>query len=170
MLFRSGLVIEAARRMPDTMFIVNGEGSSRDQLRASSSELANVVFVDYQPVERLGEVLASAVVHVVPLRTGLGAGRVRSKASSIMAAGRPILASIDADSEVARMVVTAGCGRVVAPDDADAFVAELRQLLASPDQLGEMGRRGRDWVVEHASPAAVGESYATLISGLDPRG
>ena len=165
-----GLVVEAARQMPDTMFIVNGEGSSRDELRASSSDLANIVFVDYQPVERLGEVLASADVHVVPLRTGLGAVSVPSKAYSIMAAGRPILASIDSDSEVARMVAAAACGRVVAPDDADAFVSALRELLARPDQLAEMGRRGRDWVVEHASPAAVGEAYATLISDLGHRG
>ena len=59
-----GLVVEAARRLTDTTFIVNGEGSSRDELRASSSELTNIVFVDYQPAERLGEVLEIGRAHV----------------------------------------------------------------------------------------------------------
>ena len=160
------LVIGAARQLPHVTFVINGEGSSRDELRASAKELANVVFVDYQPAERLSEVLASADVHVVPLRTGLGAVSVPSKAYSIMAAGRPILASIDADSEVARMVKGANCGRVVEPDNEAAFVAELREMLAGADELDRMGERGRRWVVEHASPAAVGEAYSSLISAL----
>ena len=160
------LIVEAARRLPAVMFIVNGEGSSRAELERSAAGLSNVVFVDYQPSERLAEVLASADVHVVPLRRGLGNVSVPSKAYSIMAASRPILASIDADSEVARMVGEARCGAVVAPDDADAFVAALSSLLDEPATLEEMGARGRRWVVQHASPAAVGEAYAALIARL----
>lgn len=161
-----GLLIAAARELPEVTFVVNGEGSSRDDLQAAARDLRNVVFVDYQPAERLAEVLASADIHVVPLRTGLGSVSVPSKAYSIMAAGRPMLASIDADSEVARMINSAGCGRVVAPDDPAAFVAELRVMLSETAGLARMGECGRRWVVEHASPAAVGEAYASLISRL----
>ncbi|MFM2115868.1 MAG: hypothetical protein RI908_1609, partial [Actinomycetota bacterium] len=32
-----------------------------------------------------------------------------------------------------------------------------------------MGERGRRWVVEHASPAAVGEAYDALINHLGKR-
>ena len=155
--------------MPDVAFVVNGEGSSRVELQQRAAGLANVVFVDYQPADRLAEVLASADVHVVPLRRGLGNVSVPSKAYSIMAAARPILASIDADSEVARMIGEARCGAVVAPDDADAFVAALASLLDQPTERAAMGERGRQWVVEHASPAAVGEAYAALIERLGNR-
>ena len=164
-----GLVVEAARRLPGVTFVVNGEGSSRDELRAQAAGLGNLVFVDYQPADRLAEVLASADVHVVPLRRGLGNVSVPSKAYSIMAAARPIVASIDADSEVARMIGAARCGAVVPPDDADAFVAALRSLLDEPVVLADMGERGRRWVVEHASPAAVGDAYAALIERLRTR-
>lgn len=160
------LVLEAAGRLPEVMFIVNGEGSSRAELQERGTALSNLVFVDYQPVDRLSEVLASADVHVVPLRRGLGNVSVPSKAYSIMAAARPILASIDADSEVARMISEARCGAVVAPDDPDAFVAALTTLLDEPETLAAMGARGRQWVVEHASPTAVGQAYAALIERL----
>lgn len=160
------LVLEAAGRLPAVTFIVNGEGSSRAELQERGTALSNLVFVDYQPVDRLSEVLASADVHVVPLRRGLGNVSVPSKAYSIMAAARPILASIDADSEVARMISEARCGAVVAPDDPDAFVAALTSLLDEPETLAAMGARGRQWVVEHASPTAVGQAYAALIERL----
>ena len=160
------LVVEAARRMADVTFIVNGEGSSRADLEARSANLSNVVFVDYQPADRLSEVLASADIHVVPLRRGLGNVSVPSKAYSIMAAARPILASIDAESEVARMIGDARSGAVVPPDDVDAFVAALQSLLEAPVELAAMGDRGRQWVVQHASPAAVGDAYASLIDRL----
>lgn len=162
-----GLLLDAAREMPDVTFVVNGEGSARADLESAASGLTNVVFVDYQPAERLSEVLASADVHVVPLKAGLGSVSVPSKAYSIMASGRPILASIDADSEVARIVEQAGCGRVVAPDDASAFVGALRLLLDDAEGRRAMGERGRNWVVRNASPAAVGEAYHGLIGALN---
>lgn len=161
------LVVEAARQMPNTTFIVNGEGSARSELEASARGLANIRFVDYQDASRLGEVLASADLHVVPLRMGLGAVSVPSKAYSIMAAGRPILAAIDADSEVARIVTTVACGQVVAPDSPSVFIEALRKMLADPAELSAMGARGRLWVVEHASPEAVGEAYHQLIYALN---
>jgi colanic acid biosynthesis glycosyl transferase WcaI len=163
------LVIEAARRMPETMFIVNGEGSARPELEASARGLANVTFVDYQSADRLSEVLASADVHVVPLKKGLGSVSVPSKAYSIMAAGRPILASIDADSEVARIVNGAGCGCVVEPDNVESLVATLQSMLNDAPSRAEMGERGRAWVVDNASPAAVGAAYHGLITALAPQ-
>ena len=60
---------------------------------------------------RLAEVLATGDLHVVPLKTGLASVSVPSKTYSILAAGRPLLASIDPGTEVARIVEPAGCGR-----------------------------------------------------------
>ena len=47
-----------------------------------------------------GEVLATGDVHVVPLRPGLGDVSVPSKTYSSLAAGRPVVASIDDDTFV----------------------------------------------------------------------
>jgi len=161
------LVVEAARQLPDVAFIVNGEGSERLAREKEAKGLSNIRFVDYQSVDQLGEVLASADLHVVPLRAGLGSVSVPSKAYSIMAASRPILAAIDAESEVARMVTNVGCGRVVAPDDPNVFVASIREMLEDPTELVAMGSRGREWVMANASPQAAGEAYHRLILSLN---
>ena len=67
------LVLAAARALadrPEVVFVVNGGGSARPDLERGAADLPNVRFVDFQPKERLPEVLAAADVHVVPLRRG----------------------------------------------------------------------------------------------------
>lgn len=160
------LVVGAATRCPDIVFVVNGEGAARLDLERSAADLRNVRFVDYQPIERLPEVLATGDVHVVPLRAGLGDVSVPSKTYSSLAAGRPVVAAIDVDSEIPRLLAAAGGGVAVPPDDLDAFVAAIRSLVDDPDRAADLGRAGRRWAVEHASPASVGAAYARLITEL----
>lgn len=157
------VLIEAARSMPDIEFVINGDGSARESLERAAAGLANVRFVGYQPRERLGEVLASADVHVVPLRAGLAAVSVPSKTYTILAAGRPVVAAIDADSEVTRILADSGAGRSVAPDDAAQLAAALRELLDDPTERAEMGRRGRAWVEHNAAPSSVAAAYEAIL-------
>ena len=160
------LLIDAAEVMPQVTFVVNGEGSARSALEEKARHLSNVRFSNYQPTEKVPEVLASADVHIVALRAGLGAVSVPSKTYSILAAGRPILASIDVDTEVPRILKASGAGVVVSPDNSKAFVAALDEMLQNTEKLAEMGRSGRKWVETHVSPAAVAKSYSDLISSL----
>lgn len=160
------LLIESARQLPHVAFVINGEGSARASLMEKAAQLSNVYFSDYQPVERVPEVLASADLHVVALKAGLGAVSVPSKTYSILAAGRPIIASIDIDTEVPRILSASGAGVIVAPDSPELFVTQLSLMLDDSAKLGEMGQRGRQWVETHVSPAAVAKSYRDLISSL----
>jgi colanic acid biosynthesis glycosyl transferase WcaI len=163
------MMVAAARALPHVDFVINGTGSARSELERSAVGLGNVIFGEFQPPEKLSEVLATGDVHVVPLRRGLGRVSVPSKTYSIMAAGRPIVAAVDAGTEVTRLVGGAECGVVVEPDDADAFISAIDRLIADPDGRSEMGRRARAFVETHASPRAVAESYASLVSEIRHR-
>lgn len=163
------LVIHAARAFtddPSVVFVINGQGSARSALEEAATGLDNVVFVDYQPAERLGEVLAAGDIHVVPLRRGLASASVPSKIYSILAAGRPFVASVDQGTEIDRIAQQSGAGLAVPPDDADAFTGALRRLLDDRVAAAQMGRDGRRWVEGWASPDAVAEMYAALFAEL----
>ena len=164
-----GMVLQAARRFPEVTFVVNGDGSARATLQAEAADLANVRFGPYQPAERVPEVLATGDIHLVPLKSGLGRVSVPSKTYSILAAGRPVLAAIDAGTEVPRMLAASGAGVAVPPDDLEAFCAALGQMLADPDGTAAMGRAGRAWVEGAASPEAVARAYERLVRGLARR-
>ena len=105
------------------------------------------------PKARLVELLATGDIHVVPLQAGLARVSVPSKTYSILAAGRPVVAAIDAGTEVPRLLAESGGGVAVPPDDPDAFVAALAALVDDPAGAAAMGRRGRAWVLAAASPA-----------------
>jgi colanic acid biosynthesis glycosyl transferase WcaI len=137
-----------------------------NRLQAEAVGLANVRFAPYQPKDRLPELLATGDLHVVPLRAGLGNVSVPSKTYSILAAGRPILAAIDVDTEVPRILAASGAGRVVEPDRPDLFVAGLRDMLADPAALTAAGAAGRRWVEQAASPAVIARAYADLVEQL----
>ncbi len=155
---------------PEVVFVINGGGAARPELEAAAADLPNVRFVDMQPAERLPEVLASADVHVVPLKAGLAWSSVPSKLYSILAAGRPIVASVDEGTEVARTVERAGAGLSVPPDDPAAFTAAVGRLLDEPHAAAQMGASGRRFVEGWASPAAVAAAYEDLFSELTARG
>ena len=163
------LLVEAARRLPGISVVINGEGVALDDVRHAAAGLANVHFAPYLPEERLGELLATGDVHAIPLRSGLAAVSVPSKTYSSLAAGRPIVAAIDAGTVVPKILDEAGAGIAVPPDDAERFVAAVDELTSDLDRARRMGERGRAWVLHAASPAAVAASYESLVSELGRR-
>ncbi|MBM3717503.1 MAG: glycosyltransferase family 4 protein [Actinobacteria bacterium] len=161
-----GMLLEAARRIPDATFVVNGDGAARSALEAEAAELVNVRFSGYQPMDRLPEVLATGDIHVVPLRAGLGAVSVPSKTYSILAAGRCLVAAIDPGTEVTRILALSGAGVAVPPDDTDAFVAAIQGLVGDSGRRSSMGASGRRWVETHATPEGVSREYLSLVADL----
>jgi len=157
------LVVDAAAKFPDITFVINGDGAARKKLEQDCARLTNVYFGDYQPIERLSEVLATGDIHVVPLRAGLASVSVPSKSYSILAAGRPMLAAIDPGTEIPNMLQQSGAGVAVEPDNSAAFIEALSQLVSRREQLHEMGARGRTWVETHASPASVAAQYEAIF-------
>jgi colanic acid biosynthesis glycosyl transferase WcaI len=160
------MLLHAAKNMPSITFVINGDGAARAELETQAAGLPNIRFAGYQPRDRVGEVLASGDIHVVPLRTGLGAVSVPSKTYSILAAARPVVAAIDAGTEVTRILDHSGAGVSVTPDDEEVFTAALQHMVANIDEAREQGRKGRQWVETHVSPAAVAQSYLSLIADI----
>ena len=158
------LVLAAAKSLPSIAFVINGDGAARKSLqdKAKNENIDNVHFADYQPIERLSEVLASGDIHVVPLKTGLASVSVPSKMYSILSAGRPVLAAIDSNTEIPRTLAESGAGIAVAPDNEADFISALQILISDGVKRNEMGALGRTWVEHHASAGAVAKRYEAI--------
>ncbi|MEO8267849.1 MAG: glycosyltransferase family 4 protein [Ilumatobacteraceae bacterium] len=163
------MVVDTASVLPELTFVINGDGAARASLAERAGGITNIRFSGYQPADRLPEVLATGDIHLVPLKAGLGRVSVPSKTYSILAAGRPVLASIDAGTEVPRILAESGGGVCVPPDDPEALREALQRLAGDLAGRDAMGAAGRRWVESAASPAAVARAYADLIVELNQR-
>lgn len=163
------LVRGAAERLaadPSVVFVINGEGAARSGVDSWARGMENVLTVDFGPREEIVDILGAADLHLVLLKRGLAKSSTPSKLYSILAAGRPVLASIDEGSEVPSIIKEAEAGRAVPPEDQWAFITALEDMLADPAELAKMGRRGRAFAASWLTPEAQAQSYETLFEQL----
>jgi glycosyltransferase involved in cell wall biosynthesis len=136
---------ELVRDRPDVLFLFIGDGSQRAPLEANARArgLDNVRFMPFQPREQMRWTYASADVCLVSLKRGLSGYIVPSKLYPILAAGRPYIAAIDAESETAAITERFTCGVVTPPGDARALADAVRALAADPATRERMGGAAR---------------------------
>jgi colanic acid biosynthesis glycosyl transferase WcaI len=146
--------------------VINGNGSRRAYFEKEAEELPNVTFMDYQPRQRLNEVLAAGDIHIIPLQKGLSSISVPSKFYSILAAGRPVLASVDPGTEIDLVVTRSGAGRSTPAGDTQEFIAALTALIDDPHGRVAAGLEARRFAEEWLSAKAVAESYNELFPEL----
>jgi len=90
---------------------------------------------------------------------------------SIMAASRPVIASLPQESDARRILAEAGAGVCVPAGDAEALAAAIRQLHAQPSLARDMGRRGRTYVEAHFSrQACIDQLEAVLLDSARRNG
>lgn len=127
--------------VPEVIFVFCGNGAGRADLVALCTGLPNVRFMDLQPLERLGELLAMADIHLLPQRADAADLVMPSKLTGILASGRPVVATAHEDTELANVVV--GCGLVVPPEQPQAFADAIIKLANDAELRAHLGAAGR---------------------------
>jgi colanic acid biosynthesis glycosyl transferase WcaI len=126
------------------LFLLVGDGADRKriQLRAQQLGLSNVRFLPLLDDAGFRGLLAASDVCLVAQQKGVTEIAFPSKIVTYLAAGRPIIAAVNPESEVARIVETAEAGVVVAAEDSAALLAAIRNLRAQdPAAMRENARR-----------------------------
>jgi colanic acid biosynthesis glycosyl transferase WcaI len=150
---------------PWIRFVFVGEGPALPELKAGAAALAlgNIYFAPFQPRERVADIQAMADISLVTLKRGKGRTSVPSKVLGYMAAARPVVASVDGDSETARLVSSAGCGVVVGPEDDKALADAILRLAVSVQDRYRMGVNGRGFLEANYRKATVTQRYAEFF-------
>ncbi len=151
------VLLDAAARLKDAplSFVLVGSGHEAERLaaRAAAEGLANVRFFAPIPKAQIPTLLSHFdIAYIGWQRTPIYRfGIAPNKLIDYLMAGRAVLHSVEAGNDP---VAEAGAGLTVAPEDAEAVAAGLRQLAAlTPAERAAMGARGRAFAMErHAFP------------------
>jgi colanic acid biosynthesis glycosyl transferase WcaI len=153
------------RDLDDLVIPIIGTGARRAELKALAERLDvdQVLFLYYQNRRVLPQSLSAADIHVVGLAPGLSGYVVPSRLYGILAAGRPVIAAADADSETVQVVEEVGCGIVVPPGRPERLARAIRDAHDGVYDLEAMGARGREWVERDADRSVAVRRYRELL-------
>ena len=165
------LLVEAAKKLAvfeDIRLLVVGGGSKRHDLVRLAHErgTTNLDFLKTQPDKSLSEMLATADLFVLASKHGAGEASFPSRIYSYLLAGRPIVASVDQELDLARLLRKTGAGVVTQPGNAQSLCQAIENLYHDAPARERMARNGRAYMERDYSPRAVVESYDSLLKQL----
>jgi glycosyltransferase involved in cell wall biosynthesis len=160
-------LLESAEQLQENAqihFVFVGEGAEKERLirQAQEAGLKNAQFLDPVAKETVKEFYALADVCLVPLRDiPLFDTFIPSKMFEIMAMAKPIVGSLR--GEAADILRRSGGAIVVEPEDSRAIAQAILRLYHQPQQAEMLGRRGREFVIEHYSRRSLAARYMNVM-------
>jgi len=145
------------------VWLLAGEGPTKEELITQVADLAQVRVLGLQPVERLNDWLNLADVHLLPQKASAADLVLPSKLLGILGSGRPVVASSPQGSELGELAKEAGLR--VDPEDGEAFAEAVRRLVDDPSLRDRLGERARSLAEERFGRNAV---LAQLTKAMGP--
>lgn len=166
-------ILNAARIMSNLgcnqihfLFIGGGGKLPIAKEMAGDYRLTNVSFLPYQPKELLPHSLGLADVGIVSLSEGVSGLAVPSKLYGLLSAGKPIVANVPPDSEVALVIDEETCGIHCGPNDSEALAAAVIRYFEHPDLLSLHGNNARVAAKAKYSLDVVTDKYDKLFGSV----
>ena len=161
-----------SRSDAQVVYLLVGDGAARTALEASASAagLDNVRFMPLQAQDDFIEMLAAADVCLITQQRVVADIVFPSKTLTLMAAARPLIASVSDRSEVARVVNEAGAGIVTEAGDPRALWDAAQSLRDALPDRHAMGLRGRAYALARWERkrilAATAAELVAIIGGV----
>lgn len=156
------------RKREDIGFIIVGDGVCREHVaeRIRDEGLDNVVLLPYQPYEDIAKVFSLGDVALLISKRGTGKNSVPGKTWGYLAAGRPVLASFDTDSDLSRLLTEKDCGVCIESDDGESLCKTVLDLADGCYCLEEMGQKGRQYILDEMTAKVGTERWLRLLEDM----
>jgi putative colanic acid biosynthesis glycosyltransferase WcaI len=156
------------RDLDDLVVPIIGVGARLQELTelAEVLEADSVRFLPWQEYEQRALPISAAHVHVVGLARGLAGYIVPSRMWGVLAAGRPVIAAAEDESETAVVVRKTGCGVVVPPGDPLSLAVAIRDFHDGVYDLDDMGHRARAYAETETDRSIAVSRYRDVLEEI----
>lgn len=164
-------MVAAARVLRDNdsiHFLFAGAGGRRSWIEERIAELGltNITLIEHRPRAESGDLHNACDVAMISLIRGMKGLAVPGRLYNTLAAGKPILAVIEEDSEVATVVEEEQVGWVVSPGNPQGLAEAILAAKAATGERASMGQRARAVAESKYSPEAVIGRFRRLFADL----
>jgi glycosyltransferase involved in cell wall biosynthesis len=150
-------------------FVVVGEGSAKAAYETLVRHLGltHVLFRSEPDPAKVARVQSMADVLVLPMRCGGSLTSTPSKCISYLLSGKPIVAALDAESDVGDDLRHARCAWFCPPEDVAQLVGVLRKAAQCPPETRTaMGASGRAYALREFSRDTGLRRLVSIVEGV----
>ncbi len=139
--------------IPNTKLIIAGSGSKTDDCKNLAKKL-NAENVEFMTVSegRVPFTQDLADVMLLPVKKNGAFSSIPSKLPAYMFSAKPIIGSLDLESDTARAIKDADAGMVVEPEHEEKLINAMKEIADwSTEKLTAKGKNGFNYSMEHFS-------------------
>lgn len=150
-------------------YVFVGDGVRKKELLNEfiAEEQGNITIMPFQPNEVFNDIISASHVHLVTLRDGLQGMAVPCKIYGILAAGKPVIALVPEESEIAYVVKEEKCGIVINPTDTEGLINAINLFKSDNSLLIQMGLNSRNAYLKKYTTRIIAEKYLSLLDQID---
>jgi glycosyltransferase involved in cell wall biosynthesis len=165
---QAGQILQKRGRM-DIVFVIVGDGASRLELEAlvKAMGLQNVLVTGRRSREEIPRYFSISDACLVHLRkTPLFETVLPSKIFEAAGMAKPIVIGVPGFAE--RLVLDAGAGIAIEPENADQLADAVSRLHDDPGLGVQMGNAGRAYVTAHFNRDDLAKDYLAVLGKMVP--
>jgi colanic acid biosynthesis glycosyl transferase WcaI len=153
-------------KFPKLKIVCIGEGTLKNRMvsEAAKRNLNNLLFLPFQPRERLCEVQSSSDVMLLTTTATMGTTSVPSKFITYIAIGKPVICAAGQDSDLTQIVTTQKLGISVPPGSAEEIANAICKMMElAIEERVAMGKRARSVALSKHSIETAMNAFTNLI-------
>lgn len=154
--------------IPDSQLIIAGSGSKTNDCKklVSSLDIKNIIFIPV-PDGKVPEIQDMADVMLLPVKKNGAMSSIPSKLPAYMFSAKPIIGSLDLESDTARAIREADCGLVVEPENMENLIMAMKEMVSIGEkELLQKGNNGFEYAMQSFSKKSNLKKVVNLISEL----
>lgn len=151
----------------EAQLVIVGDGSAKaDCVKlVDSLSTGHVHFVSDPDSANVPLLQSMAHVCVLPLKRGAGMSSIPSKLPAYLFSSKPVLATVDVDSDTAQLIQKAECGWVGEPENLDWLARKMVEVVCITDkELSVLGEKGKVFGIKHYSKAQGVQRLADIVT------
>ena len=135
--------------LKDARLVIAGSGPAKESLQRKAAAYSQQIEFWDVPTGMVPETQAKADVMLLPIKKGYARYSVPSKLIAYMFSAKPIIASVDQDSDTADCIKKSGAGWTVKPEDCKSLSEVMkRAAFESSEKLKAKGMKGLNYAIE----------------------
>lgn len=147
--------------------VIVGDGSAKADcvklVRRLNTE--HVHFISDPDAANVALLQSMAHICLLPMKRGTGMSSIPSKLPAYLFSAKPVLATVDTDSDTARVIQLAECGWIGAPEDLYWLASKMREVACMTDEeLSGRGEKGKSFGRTHYSKALGVQRLASIVT------